>query len=106
MALAKKETRLIHVDGDDYRWVISPDDGYMVLVVEPARAPRGRLLVYTGYDDLIVPDLDAGGYTPFSGTAVTPGFVRSWIVYARAHGWEPAAPGPEFRLHCTEWDRP
>jgi len=61
MALAKKKTRLIHVDGADYRWVVSPDDGYMVLVVELAREPRSRLLVYTDYDDLLVPDPENAG---------------------------------------------
>ena len=98
VALARKKTRLIHVDGADYRWVVSPDDGYLVLVVELARSPRSRLLVYTNYDDLLVPDRDIGGYTLFQQTEITPGFVRRWIEYALAHGWQPAAPGGEFRL--------
>ena len=99
MALARRKTRLIHVGGADYRWVVSPDDGYMVLVVELATEPRSRLLLYTGYDDLRVPDLEKGGHSTFPETAITPGFVRAWIVYALAHGWAPARPGPEFRLH-------
>ena len=100
MALAKKKTRLIHVDGADYRWVVSPDDGYMVLVVELAREPRSRLLVYTGYDDLLVPDPENAGYAPFPDTEITPRFVRAWISHALAHGWDAAAAGREFRLMC------
>ena len=100
MALAKRKTRLIHVDGTEYRWVVSPDDGYLVLVVELAREPRSRLLVYSSYDELLVPNLDAGGHTRFSETMITPGFVRCWIRYALAHAWEPSTPGAEFRLHC------
>src|SRR5215213_9446313 len=98
MALAKKKTRFIHVDGADYRWVVSPDDGYLVLVVELARDPRSRLLVHTGYDDLLVPNRETGGHTLYPQTEITPGFVRRWILYALAHGWEPSTPGPEFRL--------
>lgn len=39
MGLAKRGTRRLVVDGVAYRWVVSPDDGYMVLVAEPP--PRG-----------------------------------------------------------------
>ena len=36
MGLAKRGTRKITVSGAAFRWKISPDDGYMVLVVESA----------------------------------------------------------------------
>ena len=43
MALASKGTRRMAVDGVAYRWVVAPDDEYMVLVVERADDPGQRL---------------------------------------------------------------
>ncbi len=43
MALAKKGSRLISIDGMIYRWVVSPDSNYMVLVVETNDEPGQRL---------------------------------------------------------------
>jgi hypothetical protein len=106
MALAKKKSRLIHVDGDDYRWAVSPDDGFMVLVVERAQGPGSRLLVYTGYDELLLPKPGGAGFLRSSQIEITPGFVRRWVDYALAHGWTPAIPGREFRLRRTGKELP
>lgn len=51
MALAKKGSRRITVDGVLYRWVLSPDDGYMVLVTESADASGQRLEAFFRYHD-------------------------------------------------------
>ena len=52
MALAKRGTRRITVDNRAYRWVVAPDDGYMVLVVEDANTPGQRLEAFFGYQDV------------------------------------------------------
>jgi hypothetical protein len=43
VGLAKRGTRLLVVEGVTYRWVVSPDDGYMVLVAELSDTPGQRL---------------------------------------------------------------
>jgi hypothetical protein len=37
MALARKGTRRITVEGATYRWVVAPNDGYIVLVNDADR---------------------------------------------------------------------
>ena len=98
MALPKKGSRRIRVDGGDYRWTVSPDSGYMVLVVERATASRRRLLVYTDYRDLLTPCADGAGFHADQQRRITPGYVRRCILTGRAAGWDPAKPGPDVRL--------
>jgi hypothetical protein len=98
MALPKKGTRRIHVDGGDYWWIVSPDDGYLVLVVESAKGPRRRLLVYTGYRDAPIPDPRTGGHIPNPQMRITPALVRRCIVTGLAAGWNSSQPGQDFCL--------
>ena len=98
MAVAKKGTRLIDVGGVRYRWVVSPDSGYMVVVVELAEAPRQRLLAYTDYCDELIPGPSPDSRLKRQRTRIAPGSVRRWIEQALAVEWKPAAPGPDLRL--------
>jgi len=49
MALARKGSRMIVVNGQPFRWVVSPNDGWMDLVVESEST--GRWSVQLEYDD-------------------------------------------------------
>ncbi|MEH2059434.1 MAG: hypothetical protein V7K97_25425 [Nostoc sp.] len=67
MALAKKGTRLIKVDGVEYRWVVQPDDEPgMAVVVE------------------------------CQGNIISPWLLRKAILYAIDQGWNPKQRGQQI----------
>jgi hypothetical protein len=91
------------VDGAAYRWVVSPDDGYLVLVAELADDPGQRLEVIFEYHDVYAPvGSSARGILGQRGS-VRPAVVRAAIQVALSRGWQPARRGlGEFRLHDAE----
>lgn len=46
MTLSRKKSRLIVVDENQYRWVISPDSGYVVYVAEKEGFKGRKIEVY------------------------------------------------------------
>jgi len=50
MALSKKKSRAIAVDGEDYRWSFSPDSGFSIIVVQAAMGTGQKLEVYIHWD--------------------------------------------------------
>ncbi|MGW5608861.1 hypothetical protein ACWEWI_22680 [Streptomyces sp. NPDC003753] len=87
MALAKKGTRLITVDGCRYRWVVAPDDEPgLAIVVEDADAPGQRMVTWVQH-----------------GTVITPRLVARAIRRALGSGWTPQQHGPQF---TTRWPGP
>jgi len=88
--LAKKGTRLITVDGVVYRWVVSPDDGYMVLVAEWADGPGQRLEVFLPYHDVY--EAAGSGASRIVGQrrSISPGVVRAVMLSALGRGWKPS----------------
>ena len=103
MALAKKGTRLITIDGTGYRWVVSPDDGYMVLVAELARQPGQRLEVFFRYHDVY--ETVGPGALRIVGQrrSIGPRVARTVILAALARGWQPTVRGLEaYRIHDAE----
>lgn len=89
MALPKKESRLISVTGKTFRWIVSPDSGYMVLVVELDGVKGQRLEVTFSYDD--EQDLVTGLNT--QRLQITPEVVSSCIKKALSSGWRPDTSG-------------
>lgn len=80
MALAKKGTRRITVNGSTFRWVVSPDDNPgMAIVVESAAAPGRRLVTWISY-----------------GNVISPWLVRRAILHGLDHGWHPQERGPDL----------
>jgi hypothetical protein len=103
MALAMKGSRRITVAGTLYRWVLSPDDGYMVLVAELRDQPGQRLEAFFRYHDLYEPA--EGGSLRIVGQrrSVSSGVVRTIILAALARGWEPSQRGLQsFRIQDAE----
>lgn len=98
MALARRGSRTIEVAGVTYRWVVSPDDGYMAIVVEHAASPGQRLEAFVGYHD--------GG--PGGGARISPRVARRAIQLGLGDGWRPLDRGlPNFRLVDADsrvWD--
>src|SRR4051794_31712580 len=103
MALASKGTRRITVDGVAYRWVVAPDDGYMVLVVERADDPGQRLESFFKYHDVLEP-AEAGSYHVVGQLrSISPGVVRVILLAALGRGWQASRQGlPPFRIHDAE----
>jgi len=88
MAIAKKGSRCIDVEGILYRWVVSPDDGYMVLLVELVSEPGQRLEACFPYHNLFDPP-EAGAFK----VVVSPRVVRKIILAALVNGWQPLQRG-------------
>lgn len=84
MSLAAKGSRPINVDGEAYRWALSPDSGYNVIVMQAAAGNGAKLLVYVSYTNIRYVSADADGMV-----AVTPALVTSIIRQALQHGWQP-----------------
>ena len=85
MAIPKKGTRQITVDGVVYRWIIAPnDEPGLGIVVECKEYPRQRIIAWIEH-----------------GNIVSPKIVRQAILYALAIGWQPQKIGRtiEFRFN-------
>lgn len=86
MSLARKRSRAIEVDGESYRWALSPDSGYDVIVVQSAAGTGAKLRVYAAHDNARFNSVNDNG--PY---AVTPALVTLIIRQAREQGWQPNA---------------
>jgi uncharacterized protein (TIGR02996 family) len=103
MALAKRGSRRIIVAGVDYRWVVSADDGYMVLVVELDDSPGQRLEAIFGYSDLDEPAEEGNSRTGGQRRSLRPGVVCDVIRAALQRGWQPSRRGlPALRMHDAD----
>ena len=91
MSLAAKNSRAIDVDGKAYRWAVSPDSGYNVLVVQAADGSGAKLLTTVDYSGTHYASADENG-----SLAITPALVVSIIRQAREYGWQPNQTGNDF----------
>jgi hypothetical protein len=98
MALTKKGARRIVVDGVEYRWVVRRKPSYSQGIGSPLTfvvelfAAHGAVLVVTADDAR--PD----NWLGLPSITILPAQVASCIRTALADGWQPAQPGPPFRL--------
>lgn len=87
MALARKGTRRITVEGTAYRWIVAPDDEPgLGIVVELAEAPAQRMVTWVEH-----------------GNIISPWLVRRVIVHALSRGWQPRKRGRELVLRIDGW---
>jgi len=92
MALAKKGTRKIVVREQTYRWVVSPDSDYMVLIVELLENPGQKL-------EVAIPYKTATGER----VVIAPGLVESLITGALENGWKPQVRSlPAFKANYAK----
>ncbi|MEV7780077.1 hypothetical protein [Kitasatospora sp. NPDC088351] len=101
MALAKKGSRRIVVDGVEYRWRVSRrhlccdyEGGTLGYVAEEAARPGATLVVETGRRAFVAPDL-------VPDQVVLPGEVAAGIRAARSKGWTPSSSGSPFKLDLS-----
>jgi hypothetical protein len=103
MALNRKGSRLIIVDGVTYRWRIRRKPSYMqglcwtplAYAVELADDRPGRTLVVTTGQP------HPGNWLDVAAEPVRPAHVAASIREAQAQGWEPAESGSPFLLDQT-----
>lgn len=103
MAMPKKGSRLITVDGTDFCWRVSHRPTYsqgnswspLTFAVERAEEPGGVLVVSL---PCARPDNWSGERT----IAVRPVLVAGCVRRALDQGWDPGQPGPGFSLTVTE----
>ncbi len=105
MTIPNTGSRRIKVGSDEFRWRVrdSPtyDQGLAVsnlTVAIESSPPKGQTL------HLTLPALRCDNWLFHPGYVVTPADVARWIPLAIERGWEPAQPGPTFRLKLTEAD--
>lgn len=82
MALRRKGTRRITVDGAEYRWIVSADDEPgLGIVVESYDEPGRRLVVWIEH-----------------GYVISPQVVERAIQLGLTSGWDPSSKGVDLRL--------
>jgi hypothetical protein len=88
VTLARKGSRKLALDEHEYRWAVSGDDGYLVLVIESATNHGQRLEAVFKYHNEVP---DASGFLRMAGQlrVITPEVVRSVIQLALERGWRP-----------------
>jgi hypothetical protein len=94
----KTSRRQIAIDGRRYRWQVSPDDGFIALVVQAESGRGQRLWVSFHYGDDRV--LLADGSSGSAGhRLILPQVVRLAILEGLRQGWDPMVAKPSlFRL--------
>ncbi|WP_278261528.1 hypothetical protein [Nocardia sp. AG03] len=79
MGIARRGTRILHLDGECYRWVVSPDDEPgLGIVVEIAEGAGQRMVTWVEH-----------------GTVITPRVVAGAVHRALRRGWTPKQRGKE-----------
>lgn len=105
MALPKKGSRTITVDGVTYRWMVgkrSYTDAHGVsalslsVVIEHAEQPGAMCrALFRGEALFAVPSL---GFDDAQSISIKPGIVRQIIEHAHNKGWDPLAPSGEHLI--------
>lgn len=86
MALSKRNSRSIVVDGAPYRWAFSMDSGYATIAIQHGSGSGQRLEAQTG------------SWVWGERRTKSPATVSSIIRFALEQGWEPTHPGPPLQL--------
>jgi hypothetical protein len=86
VSLARKGSKAITVGGTRYRWTVSEDSGYKVVVVEHSSGRGQRLEAQTPATE------------DWHAVAIRPAHVEELIKLAAAGGWTPQESGPPFRI--------
>src|SRR5262245_58123790 len=103
MALPKWGSRRVTVEGLAYSWVVWPDNGFLVLVVQWADGPGQRLEAVFKYHDICEPAEAGARRVVGQRRSIRPGVVRAIILAALARGWQPLVRLPKaFRRRDGE----
>ena len=103
MALSKRNSRRIVVDGNSYRWSPAPDSGYITLVAQDELSNGRKLEVIVSSDENIT--IENGSYSIDVGgdpLLITPKLVEKIIRDSIEMGWKPKENGPPMELSLEE----
>nr|WP_042196574.1 hypothetical protein [Kibdelosporangium sp. MJ126-NF4] len=109
MAILKKGSRLLDVDGMTYRWRLRGNPTYMqemgwspmYFAVELAEEPGSTLVVETNHAHPSSSMITKAPIRP-----ILPGEVATAIRTALAGGWRPAEHGKQFVLNLSDGFKP
>jgi len=90
MGIPNKRSRRIVVDEQNYRYIITGNDGYIDLILESDEVDGQRLTVSFNYN----PDEVWGKQT----AQITPSVVKQVINYGLKNEWTPTEKGKEIRV--------
>jgi hypothetical protein len=104
VTIPNRGSRIIRVDGSEYRWRIRRKPTYSQIVFQ------GTLTIAvecTEPGSSCVLLIDAGTTRPDacidpSDMSITPGMIAEWIRQALQSGWIPTQAGPAFKLERAE----
>lgn len=103
MAIPKKGSRRIVVDGQPFRWLIRRkpthtqwEGGFFEAAVQLAAVPASVLVIELGRTR---PDVKWGEKPDIS---VTPQMIAECIRQAIENGWQPSLPGKQFVLDASK----
>ena len=89
MAISKKKSRKIVVDGQAYRWAVSEDSGYSVVVVQSDLGSGQKLEALLDWACRTSTATGAGVRIP----EITPAMVSQLVRSALREGWRSEARG-------------
>ena len=103
--LARKGSRLITIDGTQFRWTVAPDDGFIDIIAERAQEPGCRIEVQADYVDRSPDSLQP---TEPPHRIISPAIMSHIITCALDLGWNPQEKGQpvRFRLDSDQTDTP
>ena len=105
MAMPKKGSRSITVDGVKYRWKASGNDGYLWLFVELWEQSASLLcLWFDDYEPTLVPQVCKDGTRGLlhakQGTIISSAVTAAAIRAGLRNGWEPNVRQPRYVGFC------
>lgn len=93
MALPRKRTRVLNVDGVQFRYVGDASrmegDDYGIIIIEKAENARQKIRAHFTYTKLSLEYRRVGHALSHVIDYMPPYVVRQTILYAREHGWTP-----------------
>jgi hypothetical protein len=94
MALPKKGIRKINVNGQDYSWIASGNDGFIYLIICSSSGHGQKLLTQFEYHSFKSPTDNCLKQQ----LVITPSIVKQVIEYGLKQGWTPEKRGGELSL--------
>ena len=88
MSLSRKNSRLITVNGEEFRWVFFENSGWNSVTVQSANGVGQKLVIQFAWEAKV------GSKLPYQ--PITPQMVANAIDYCSCNGWKYDSPGPSF----------
>lgn len=94
MALPRKKSRLICVEGESYRWMVSGKGGQLRLIIESESHKGQKLFAQLRYFELFAQNPHGFWLPTRQAQSLSSGRVRALIELALKQGWTPKRKSP------------